>query len=79
MLLSKFLNFYLNTRKNNVVIKKSTYKHLSLNVKVLTTYTTNLNFVPCMTQKKKKINVQYFKKQHFFYGKLYILLLFTKV
>ena len=39
----------------------------------------NLNFVPCMTRKKKKINVQCLKKKHFFNDKLYILLLFTKV
>ena len=49
MLLSKYFNFYLNTRKNNVVIKKSTYKNLSLNVKIQTTYTTKREFVPCMT------------------------------
>ena len=34
MLLSKYFNSYLKTRKNNFVIKKSTYKHLSLNVKI---------------------------------------------
>ena len=34
ILLSKNFNFYLKTRKNNVLIKKSTYKNLSLNVKV---------------------------------------------
>ena len=47
MLLSKYFNFYLKTRKNNVV--NSTYKHLSLNVKIQTTYTTKLEFVPSMT------------------------------
>ena len=49
MLLTKYFNFYLYTRKNNVVIKKSTYKILSLNVKNQTTYTTKRGFVPCMT------------------------------
>ena len=44
MSLFKYFNFYLKTRKNNVVIKKSTYKHLSLNVKIQTTYTTKLEF-----------------------------------
>ena len=42
MLLAKYFNFYLNTRKNNVVIKKSTYKNLSLTLKIQTTYTTKL-------------------------------------
>ena len=38
MLLSKYFKFYLKTRKNNVVIKKSSYKHLSFSVKIQTTY-----------------------------------------
>ena len=48
VLLSKYFNFYLKTRKNNV-IKKYTYKNFSLNVKIQTTYTTKREFVPCMT------------------------------
>ena len=47
MLLSKF--FFIELKKNNVVIKKSTYKNLSLNVKIQTTYTTKREFVSCMT------------------------------
>ena len=43
------LIFFLNTRKNNVVIKKSTFKNLSLNVKIQTAYATKREFVPCMT------------------------------
>ena len=38
MLLSKFFNSYLNTRKKNVVIKISTYKNLSLNVEIQTKF-----------------------------------------
>ena len=44
MVMSQYFNFYLNIRKNNVVIKKSTYMNLSLNVKIQTTYTTKLEF-----------------------------------
>ena len=58
MLLSKY--FYLKTRKYNVVIKKSTYKHLSLNVKIQTTYTTKLEF--CTLYDAKKKYIQSFKK-----------------
>ena len=62
ILLSKYLNFYLNTRKNNVVIKKSTYKNLSLNVKIQTTYTTKLEYFTLYDVKEKELNVQCFKK-----------------
>ena len=44
ILLSKYFNFYLKTRKNNDVIKKYTYKNLSLNAKIQTTYTTKLEY-----------------------------------
>ena len=60
MLLSKYIIFYLKTRKNNVVIKKSTYKNFSLVLKFKQFIRLNLNFVPCMTLKKKKINLQCF-------------------
>ena len=59
MLLSKY--FFLNTRKNNVLIRKSTYKNLSLSVKNQTTYTTKLEFCTLYDVKEKK-NVQCFKK-----------------
>ena len=55
MLLSKYFYFYLNTRKNNVVKKKSTYKNLSLNVKIKTTYTTKLEFCMLYDVKEKEI------------------------
>ena len=55
MLLSKYFNFYLNTRKNNVVIKKSTYKNLSLNVKIQTTYTAKLEYFTLYNVKEKEI------------------------
>ena len=54
ILLSKYFNFYLKTRKNSVVIKKSTYKHLSLNVKIQTNYTTQLEFCTLYDVKEKK-------------------------
>ena len=54
MLLSKYIIFYLKTRKNNVVTKKSTYKHLSLNVKIQTTYTTKLEFCTLYDAKEIK-------------------------
>ena len=54
MLLSKCLNLYLKTRKNNFVIKKSTYKHLSLNVKIQTNYTTKLEFCTLYDAKEKE-------------------------
>ena len=54
ILLSKYFNFYLNTRKNNVVIKKSTYKNLSLNVKIQTLYTAKLEFCTLYDEKDLK-------------------------
>ena len=62
ILLSKYLNFYLNTRKNNVVIKKSTYKSLSLNVKTEKTYTTKHEFCTFYDVKEKKNKCTKFKK-----------------
>ena len=59
-------NFYLNTRKNNVVIKKFTDKNFSLNGRIQTTYTTKLKFCICMTKNKKKLNIKCFKIQHIF-------------
>ena len=44
MLLSKYIYFYLNTKKNNVVIRKFTYKNFSLIVKIKTIHTTNFEF-----------------------------------
>ena len=55
MLISQYFYFYLNIRKNNVVIKKSTYKNLSLNVKTQTTYTTKLEFCTMYDIKEKEI------------------------
>ena len=49
MLLSKYFNFYLITRKHNIIIKKSTYKNLCLNVKIQLSYTAKLEYLPCMT------------------------------
>ena len=60
MLLSKHFNFYLKTRKNNVVIKKSTYKNLSLNVKIQTIYTTKLEYFTLYDAKEKKIKCTMF-------------------
>ena len=54
MLSSKYINFYLKTRKNNVVIKKSTYMHLGLNIKIQTTCTTKLEFCTLYDAKKNK-------------------------
>ena len=45
----------MSTRKNNVVIKKSKYKHLSLNVKTQTTNTTKLEFCTLYNLKQKEI------------------------
>ena len=53
MLLSKYLNFFLNTRKNDIVLKKSTYKNFSLNVKIQSTYTTKLDFCTLYDVKEK--------------------------
>ena len=55
MLLSLYFNFYLNNRKKNVVMKKSTYKNISLNVKIQTTYTTKLEFCTFYDVKQKEI------------------------
>ena len=65
MLLSKYFSTFLNTRKSNVVIKKFTYKNLSLNVKIQTTYTNKLEFRTLYDVKKKKLDVQCFKIAHF--------------
>ena len=54
ILFSKYFNFYLNARKNNVVIKKSTYKNLSLNVKIQTLYTAKLEFCTLYDEKDLK-------------------------
>ena len=54
MVMSQYFNFYLNIRKNNVVIKKSTYMNLSLNVKIQTTYTTKLEFCTLYDEKDLK-------------------------
>ena len=61
-LLSKYFIFYLNTRKNNVEIKKSTYKNLCLNVKIQTTYTTILEYFTLYDVKEKEIKCKIFKK-----------------
>ena len=55
MLLSKYFNLYLNTRKNNVVLKKSTYKNFSLNVKIQITYTTKLELCTLYDVKEKEV------------------------
>ena len=62
MLLSKYFNFYLNTRKNNVVFKKSTYRNLSLNVKIQTTCTTKLEYFTLYDVKEKEIKCTMYKK-----------------
>ena len=68
----------MNTRKNNVVIKISTYKNLSLHVKIQTLYTAKFEF--CTLYDEKDLNRTVFLKNNiFFYDKLNILLLFTKV
>ena len=54
MSLFKYFNFYLKTRKNNVVIKKYTYMNLSLNVKIQTTYTTKLEYFTLYDVKLKE-------------------------
>ena len=62
MLLFKCFNFYLNTRKNNILIKKLTYKNLCLNVKIQTTYTTKLEHFTLYDLKQKEIKCTMFKK-----------------
>ena len=53
MLLSQYFIFYFNTRKNNVVIKESTYKNLRLSVKIQTICTTKLEFCTLYDVKEK--------------------------
>ena len=60
MLLSKYFNFKLYTRKNNVVIKKSTLKNISLSVKISTTYTAKLEFCTLYNVKEKEIKCTIF-------------------
>ena len=60
ILLSRYFNFYLKTRKNNVVIKKYTYKNLSLNVKIQTTYTTKLEYFTLYDVNEKEIKCTMF-------------------
>ena len=53
MLWCKYFNFYLKNKIKNRCNKKSTNKHLSLNVKIQTTYTTKLKFCTLYDAKEK--------------------------
>ena len=53
--MSQYFIFLLNIRKNNFVIKTSTYNNLSLNVKIQTTYTTKLELCTLYDIKEKEI------------------------
>ena len=61
MLLSKYIYFYLNTKKNNVVIRKFTYKNFSLIVKIKTIHTTNFEFCTYYDVIIKNLDVECFK------------------
>ena len=50
----------MKTRKNNVVVKKSTYKNLSLIVKIQTTYTTKIEFCTLYDAKEKEVKCTMF-------------------
>ena len=55
MLLSKYVNFYLNTRK------KYTCENLSFNLKIQTIYTTKLEFCTLYDIKENEIKCAMFK------------------